>query len=78
MPAWLLGAVGFLGQRWLHILVWGAIAAASYGIYHKLFVQPTSKTVIHATNYWSESPAPRVTFLGCSAGALKAGLTYSK
>lgn len=65
MPTWLLPILNFLGQRFLHFVIYAAIGLSVWGVYYKLFVKETSKTVNQGeVKYYYQGA--KVTTFGCA------------
>lgn len=66
MPVWLIPVSKFIGQRFLHFLIYVIIGLAVWGVYHKLFVAPTNK-IEKQVNIYSDGGNGRVPIFGCAA-----------
>lgn len=83
MPIWALNLLGFLGKRSLHFIVYAAIAALAWGIYNKIFVDPTNTTNVASGGkivnvYHGTESQERIPMFGCSAWRVQNEMYWKK
>lgn len=72
MPVWLIPIANFFTQRALHIIVIAALCGLGWGIYYKLFVKDTTKTIYTAPSY-HEFENPHYAPFSCAHVSLQKG-----
>lgn len=84
MPVWLIPILGkaaqFIGQRFIHFMVYALIALLTIGIPYKLFVKDTnsSRVVVQKGAIYKADTCKKQVFFGCSMAQLKTGITWEK
>ena len=75
----LLRIVGFIGQRFLHFLLYLLLALLTIGVPYKLFVKGDQRIDKQEVNYYGENSTPVIRF-GCASWRLTSsvGIDYKE
>lgn len=73
----LTNAGRFIGQRFVHFMVYLLIGLLTIGVPYKLFMKDTSKTIIKADKYYADTCKPQV-FVGCGIHRAKVGVIWER